>query len=72
MRRKGGGIHTQFQNQLEAVERPTPRERIGNGKISPTTTQAAGPHEMAKVATFRQINATIAAIAELLFRLVSV
>ena len=24
-----------FHNQLEAVERPTPRERIGRGKISP-------------------------------------
>ena len=29
---------TQFQNQLEAVERPTPRERMGSGKISPTMT----------------------------------
>jgi hypothetical protein len=25
----------QFQNQLLAVERPTPRDRIGRGKISP-------------------------------------
>lgn len=27
----------QFQNQLLAVESPTPRARIGRGKISPTT-----------------------------------
>jgi hypothetical protein len=31
----------QFQSQLEAVERATPRERVGRGKISPMTTQAA-------------------------------
>ena len=31
----------QFQNQLLAVESATPRERIGRGKISPITTQAA-------------------------------
>jgi len=37
-----------------------------NGKTSPTMTQAAGPQEMAKVAMFRQIKATIAEIAELL------
>ena len=30
----------QFQSQLEAVERATPRERMGSGKISPMTTQA--------------------------------
>jgi len=29
-----------FQSQLDAVERPTPRERIGSGKISPITIQA--------------------------------
>ena len=34
--------------QLEAVERPTPRERIGSGKISPITTHAAGPQVVAK------------------------
>jgi hypothetical protein len=33
--------HTiQFQSQFEAVAKPTPRERIGSGKISPMTTQA--------------------------------
>jgi hypothetical protein len=26
----------QFQSQLEAVESPTPRERMGRGKISPS------------------------------------
>lgn len=45
----------QFQNQLEAVERPTPRERMGRGKISPTTTQAAGPQVVAKAAMLRQM-----------------
>jgi hypothetical protein len=30
----------QFQSQLEAVERETPRERIGRGKISPMRTHA--------------------------------
>lgn len=34
----------QFQNQLEEVERPTPRERMGRGKTSPMTTHAHGPH----------------------------
>jgi len=29
-----------FQSQLDAVERPTPRERIGRGKISPMTIHA--------------------------------
>ena len=37
-----------FHNQLEAVERPTPRERIGSGKISPIKTQAPGPQVVAK------------------------
>jgi hypothetical protein len=36
----------QFQSQLEAVERATPRERMGSGKISPITTQAAGGREV--------------------------
>jgi len=34
----------QFQSQFDAVERPTPRLRMGMGKISPITTQAPGPH----------------------------
>lgn len=29
-----------FHSQLEAVERPTPRERIGSGKISPACTMS--------------------------------
>ncbi len=37
-----------FQSQLEAVERPTPRERMGRGKISPMTIQAPGPQVEAK------------------------
>lgn len=35
-------------HQLEAVDRPTPRDRIGIGKISPMTTQAPGPQVDAK------------------------
>jgi len=37
-----------FQSQLEAVERATPRDRIGIGKISPITIHAPGPHVEAK------------------------
>lgn len=33
-------LRTQFQNQFEAVEIATPRERMGRGKISPITTHA--------------------------------
>lgn len=54
---------TQFQNQLDAVDRPTPRERIGSGNISPTITQAAGPQVAAKLEIKKQINATIAETA---------
>lgn len=35
-----------FHNQFEAVERPTPRDRIGRGKVSPITTQAVGYLEL--------------------------
>ena len=38
----------QFQNQFAAVDRPTPRERIGSGKHSPTMTQPTGPQVAAK------------------------
>lgn len=38
----------QFHSQLDAVDRPTPRDRIGRGKISPITTQAPGPQVVAK------------------------
>jgi hypothetical protein len=41
-------VMMQFQSQLEAVERPTPRLRIGMGKISPITTHAPGPQVEAK------------------------
>ena len=58
---------TQFQNQLDAVERPTPRERIGRGKISPTTTHAEGPHVIAKQDILRQMKAIIAEMAAVLF-----
>ena len=37
-----------FQSQFDAVERATPRERIGRGKISPMRTQAPGPQVDAK------------------------
>ena len=37
-----------FHSQLEEVERATPRERIGRGKISPMTIQAPGPQVEAK------------------------
>ena len=37
-----------FQSQLEAVDRATPRERMGRGKTSPIRTQAPGPQVVAK------------------------
>lgn len=37
-----------FQSQLDAVDRATPRERIGSGKISPIKIQAPGPQVDAK------------------------
>lgn len=39
----------QFQSQLEAVDRPTPRERMGRGKISPIRTQAPGTRKVSRV-----------------------
>ena len=39
---------TQFHSQLEAVDKATPRDRMGRGKTSPMTTQAPGPHVEAK------------------------
>jgi hypothetical protein len=38
----------QFQSQLDAVESPIARARIGIGKISPTIDQDAGPQVVAK------------------------
>ena len=57
---------TQFQNQLEDVERPTPRERIGRGKTSPMTTHAHGPHVDANIEMLMQMKAIIADTADLL------
>ena len=53
----------QFQNQLLAVERPTPRDRMVRGKISPMTIQAQGPQVVAKTEIFKQMNAIIARVA---------
>jgi hypothetical protein len=58
---------TQFHNQFEAAERPTPRERIGIGKISPTATQADGPQVIAKENILMQMKATIALVADWLW-----
>jgi len=56
--------HTVFQSQLDAVERPIPRERIGSGKISPITTHAPGPQVLAKNAIEMQMKAISALTAE--------
>ena len=42
---------------FDAVDRATPRERIGRGKTSPITTQAVGPHVEAKNAIAMQMKA---------------
>jgi hypothetical protein len=42
-RRDDGAAVMVFQNQLEAVDRATLRERSEKGKISPVTTHAPGP-----------------------------
>jgi uncharacterized heparinase superfamily protein len=44
----------QFQNQLLAVESPTPRERMGSGNISPITTHAQGPQVDANESNHRR------------------
>src|SRR6478609_2780547 len=49
-------VMMQFQSQLEAVERATPRERMGRGKISPMQTQAPGPQVEAKKKMYMQMN----------------
>lgn len=56
----------QFQNQLDEVERPTPRERMGRGKTSPTTIQAHGPHVVANMKMLIQMNAIMADTADVL------
>ena len=60
-------LRTQFQNQLDEVERPTPRERMGSGSISPITTQAQGPQVAAKKEMLKQMKAIIIDTALLLF-----
>ena len=54
---------TQFHSQLEAVESPTPRDRMGRGKISPMTTQAPGPQVEAKKKIYIQMKAISALTA---------
>ena len=54
---------TQFQNQLDEVEIPTPRDLIGRGKISPMTTHAHGPQVAAKKEMLKQMNAIMAETA---------
>lgn len=56
-------VMIQFQNQLDAVDNPTPRERMVRGKISPMTIQAAGPQVVAKTAMFKQMKAIMARVA---------
>jgi hypothetical protein len=64
-------VLTVFQSQLEAVERPTPRDRTGRGKISPIKIQAPGPHVEAKKKMKMAIKAIWALTAEMLFALLS-
>ena len=58
---------TQFQNQLDEVEIPTPRALIGRGNISPITTHAHGPQVAAKKEMLKQMKAIIAETAAWLF-----
>ena len=60
------GQLTQFHSQFDAVDNPTPRDRIGSGKVSPITTQAQGPHVLAKKAMDKQTKAIIAEVADVL------
>jgi len=53
----------QFQNQLDEVERPTPRDLIGSGKISPITTHAQGPQVEANIEMLMQMKAIMEATA---------
>lgn len=55
-----------FQSQLEAVERATPRERTGSGKISPMRIQAPGPQVEAKKKMKMAMKAICALTAEML------
>ena len=58
---------TQFQNQFDEVEMPTPRDLIGRGKISPMTTHAHGPQLAAKKQMLKQMKAIMAETAAWLF-----
>ncbi len=55
-----------FHSQLEAVDRATPRLRMGSGKISPMTIQAPGPQVEAKKKMNRAMKAIWALTAECL------
>jgi hypothetical protein len=55
-----------FHSQLDAVEVPTPRERIGNGKISPMRIHAPGPQVEAKKKMKIAMKAICAFTAEML------
>lgn len=56
-----------FQSQLDATERDMALARTLRGKISPTTTQAMGPHVEANAAMYRQMRATSAFWPEVLW-----
>jgi hypothetical protein len=48
---------------LDEVERPTPRDLIGSGKISPITTHAQGPQVEANIEMLMQMKAIMEATA---------
>lgn len=56
-----------FHIQFDAVERATPRDRIGRGKISPIMIHAPGPHVEAKKKMNIAMNAIWALTAGTLF-----
>ena len=64
--RRGIRALTVFHSQLEEVERATPRERMGRGKISPITIQAPGPQVEAKKKMKMAMKAICALTAEML------
>jgi len=55
-----------FHSQFEAVDRATPRERMGSGKTSPMTIHAPGPQVEAKKKMKMAMNAIWALTAEML------
>lgn len=60
-----------FHSQLEAVDKATPRDRMGKGKISPIKTQAPGPQVEAKKKMKMAIKATWVLTAAMLLATVS-